>query len=159
MQLANAAKTGVCCHAGSVTCCLAAMLGPSLLLASGCGRLDVELVSVNGCITLEAQPMPGAGTLYFTPVEAVVGQPKRPATAQFGKDGNFRASSFDTGDGLVPGRYRVAVHCWEIPLTVSGPPSKSFILARYTVAATSQLELVVPSGKRSMTWNVDLAGQ
>lgn len=137
-----------------------AMALPLLILATaGCQRRDVELVRVSGRVTLDAQSPPGPGTLYFAPTEAAGGQPLRPATAHFAADGSYRASSFDEADGLVPGRYRVSVHCWQVEPTIDGPPAVSFIPARYMSAGSSELECVVESGSRSMEWNVPLMSQ
>jgi hypothetical protein len=126
-------------------------------LASGCcGRSDVEIVRINGRVTLDGQPPPGPGTIYFAPTDAFNGEPLRPATGHFGSDGVYEVRSFDAGDGLVPGRYVVSIHCWQIPPTIDGPPAVSHIPARYTTAATSGLELIVESGARRVEWNAQL---
>ena len=85
-----------------------------LLSFSGCGGRDVEQVSVSGKVTLDGGAMPGPGTLYFTPASAAEGSPLRPGTANFKADGSYSAGSFEEGDGLVPGNYKVDVHCWEV---------------------------------------------
>ncbi|MCA9271017.1 MAG: hypothetical protein KDA41_21195 [Planctomycetales bacterium] len=135
------------------------MVCAAAVLCCGCGGRGIELVDVRGRITLGGADMPAAGTLYFTAVDPADGNSRRPATAQFATDGTFRATSFDSGDGLIPGRYRVAVHCWEVAPSMGGPPAKSYIPDRYTAVATSKLELDVPAGQGSMRWDIDLEPQ
>jgi hypothetical protein len=138
---------------------MAAALAIVGVAALGCRRRDVELVRVSGRVTLDGQAPPGPGTLYFAPTEAAGGQPLRPATAHFAADGLYQVNSFDEGDGLVPGRYQVSVHCWKVEPTIDGPPAVSHIAARYMSAGTSALELVVESGARRMEWDVPLTSQ
>jgi hypothetical protein len=137
------------------------MVGTVLVLvilatAGGCRRRDVELVTVFGRVTVDGGPPPGPGTLGFAPLEALGGQPLRPATANFDADGHFHATSFDAGDGLVPARYQVCVHCWKVPPTVDGPPAESFVPARYMTYSTSKLELLIEPGAGKVEWNADL---
>ena len=134
------------------TCAVAA----ALLTLSGCGGRGVELVYVEGHVTLDGQPPPGPGTIYFAPYEALGGEPLRPARANFSKDGYFVAEAFEHARGLIPAKYRVGIHCWEIEPTVDGPPQVSYIPARYMGAGTSGLELTVQPGAGAMTWNAEL---
>ena len=127
-----------------------------LLLLSGCSGRSVELVNVEGYITLDGQPPPGGGTVFFAPYEALGKLPLRPARAYFDSDGFFRAAAFEDADGLIPAKYRVGVYCWEVEPTIGGPPPQSYIPQRYTSAGTSGLELAVTSGAGSITWNVEL---
>lgn len=69
-------------------------------------------VPVTGKVTFDHGPCPAEGTIAFSPISVDEGLPRRPGTAQFGKDGIFHATSFRNGDGLVPGRYRAIVSCW-----------------------------------------------
>ena len=136
--------------------CVLGCLGVFLLLASGCSAGDVELVDVAGYVTLDGQPPPSAGAIYFTPYEALGSQPMRPARADFASDGAFQARAFDNANGLVPAKYRVAIHCWKVAPSEEGTPGESYIPQRYTSADTSGLELVVPSGAGSVQWNAPL---
>ena len=85
-----------------------------LLLLVGCGREGPERVSIQGRVTYAGGPWPKPGVIYFQPLEAAAGLPMRPATGHFGVDGSFQVTSFDPSDGLVPGKYRVRVECWEV---------------------------------------------
>jgi hypothetical protein len=131
------------------------LLSISLFLV-GCGEQGLEMVKVSGQVTFDGSEMPGPGTLFFTPVDAAEGLPKRPAVADFAVDGRYRASSFGRGKGLVPGRYLVAVHCWKTAYTMESGPVDSYIPIQYTRANTSNLELIVPSGEQEITWDVPL---
>ena len=134
------------------------LVGISLLLTV-CGSRGYELVEVSGQVTLDGSAMPGEGTLFFTPVGAADGQPKRPAVADFAVDGRYRASSFGKGGGIVPGRYLVAVHCWKTAYTMESGPAESYIPFHYTAANTSTLELTVPSGEQQITWDISLQAE
>ena len=69
--------------------------------------------------------------LFFAPSEPAEGFPRRPGTADFNEDGEFEASSFKTGDGLLPGKYVVNVECWEVPPSMgAGPPAKTAVPGR-----------------------------
>src|SRR5690348_3494968 len=99
---------------------------------AGCGGRDVELVEVSGRVTLDGQPLPAGGTIYFAPYEASGANPLRPSQATFASDGHYEAHAFDDASGLLPGKYRVGVHCWEVPPSESGPAAKSHIPDHYT---------------------------
>ena len=141
-------------HPSHLVSCM--VVSVALLAMTGCGGRGVELVPVAGRVTLDGQPPPGPGTIYFTPYEALGDQPLRPARAYFGKDGEFTARAFDDAKGLIPARYKVGLHCWEVEPTIDGPPAVSYIPARYMSAGTSGLEFTVEPGARPITWNAEL---
>jgi hypothetical protein len=126
-----------------------------ILLTSGCGD-DRGLVPVSGTVTLNGQPMPGAGDLTFVPVQIVDGFPIRPAKAEFGPDGAYSAQSYKPGDGLYPGTYGVLVSCWEVPPTPDGPPGKSYIDRRYQNLAASNLEVKVDPALGSVDFPINI---
>ena len=126
-----------------------------LLGVSGCGE-DRGLVPVSGKVTRAGQPLPGPGDLTFVPVEVADGFPLRPAKAEFGPDGNYQAQSYQPGDGLYPGTYRVLVYCWEIPPTPGGPSAKSHIAAKYQNRSESGLEVEVTPAGGPIEFNIDV---
>ena len=134
----------------SIAFSLACLLG-----ASGCGD-DRGLVQVSGRVTLAGEPMPGPGDLTFVPIEVGDGFPMRPAKAEFGPDGAYRAQSFQPGDGLYPGTYRVLVYCWETPPTPDGPAAKSYLAGKYQSQADSGLEVKVAPAVGSIEFNIDV---
>jgi hypothetical protein len=133
------------------------LLVPVCLLMTGCGRSGPEVVPVEGKVTYGGGIWPRAGMLYFTPVEPAVGFPNRPAWAEFAADGSFRATSFKPGDGLVPGRYQVAVECWDAPPAMgSKTPARSCVLPKYRSPTTSGFEVSVSPGQKkvALEWDV-----
>jgi hypothetical protein len=115
----------------------------------GCGSDGPEMVPVEGRITLEGGSWPAEGIIYFTPVEPAEGLPRKPGEAHFDTDGNFSASTRNPGDGLIPGTYRIAVECWEVPPSHDATgehPGKSYVAEKYSSPAKSGLELKIPKG-------------
>jgi hypothetical protein len=47
------------------------------------------------------------------PKEVAAGMPRRPGVGKFTADGEFVVTSFNEGDGLVPGTYGVGITCYE----------------------------------------------
>ena len=121
------------------------LLLPCLLL-SGCGSDLPERIRVDGTVTFNGGPPPAAGELTFWPIETAEGLPSRPASATFGADGKFNVDSFGSGDGLVPGRYRVNVMCWRRqpnPMVPGDVEAANYVPADYRAP-----ELVIETGTR-----------
>ncbi|MFL5241017.1 MAG: hypothetical protein ACJ8FY_02830 [Gemmataceae bacterium] len=68
----------------------------------GCGKGN--LTKVEGIVTLDGKPMPGA-TVSFVPVS----KDGKPAFGRTDNDGTFRLTTFRTDDGAMPGEYQVVV--------------------------------------------------
>jgi hypothetical protein len=84
------------------------LLLPALLLtAAGCGGKG-KPVKVEGFVTLDDKPLPGA-TVTFAPVGE-----GRPASGRTDADGSFRLTTFRSDDGALPGEYKVIVVMGEI---------------------------------------------
>jgi len=115
-------------------------------IVAGCGSDRPTTVDISGRVLFNGQPPPKPGMVYFTPIEPAEGYPRRPGRASFEADGRFTATTFDDGDGLIPGRYRVAVDCWDKPPRAEGPPSNSLVPPPYNQSGTSPLELTVEPG-------------
>ena len=125
-------------------------------LISGCDSRGLPLVPVNGKITYEKGDWPKPGVIYFTGADIAKGLPLRPAVGRFDIHGNIVVTSFEEGDGLVPGRYKLGVECWEIPPGMNGSPGKSYVPKKYQSAATSGLEAVAEQGARHVELNIDI---
>lgn len=91
--------------------CLLPLLIISLLV--GCGSDRPQTVAVSGKVTFDGGPPPAAGMVYFAPLEPAEGFPRRAGQAAFDASGQYEATSFEPGDGLLPGKYRVRVECWR----------------------------------------------
>ncbi|MEK6238410.1 MAG: hypothetical protein N2C14_27140 [Planctomycetales bacterium] len=136
---------------------LLAVLTPLLgLFLAGCGGDRPATIAVSGTVTVNDGPVPGAGTLFFTPVEPAEGYERRPGRADFDEQGRYAATTFEEGDGLIPGRYLVGVHCWETPPNMDGKPVKSHLPKKYNSAEDSGLEITVDSSEGSVTRHFDL---
>lgn len=77
----------------------------------GCGGGGLATVPVSGAITFDGGPPPEVGTISFTPLDVAEGLPRRPAVARFDAEGKFEVTSFQPGDGLLPGTYLAEVKC------------------------------------------------
>jgi hypothetical protein len=75
-----------------------------LVLVLGCGGKG-KPVKVQGVVTLDGKPVPGA-TVVFVPEEGS----GRPASGRTEADGTFRLTTYRTDDGALPGQYKVTVN-------------------------------------------------
>ncbi|WP_428305692.1 hypothetical protein [Lacipirellula sp.] len=91
----------------ALACCVAFMMLP------GCETKDHQTIPVRGKVTFAGGPCPAGGAIAFSPVQAGANTPRRPGSAEFQADGEFEATSFAPGDGLLPGRYRAIISCWK----------------------------------------------
>jgi hypothetical protein len=127
----------------------------AVLFAAGCRRQGPEIVT--GTITWGGGSWPKPGALYFTVESPAPGQPTRPATAKFDVDGNITVKTFAEGDGLIPGKYKIAVECWDVPPRMGSPtPPKSHVPARYSSPATSGLTVDVQPGQNGIALKLDV---
>ena len=100
-----------------------------------------NVVPVRGKVIYGGGSWPKPGTITFTG-----GQ--RPASADFDADGNFTVLSFDKEKGLVAGKYKVSIECWDVPPRIDKPGAeKSFVPQKYRNPGTSGLEITVEPGK------------
>lgn len=114
-------------------------------MTPGCGPNRPQAVPVSGQITLSGGSWPTPGKLTFFPLEPADGFPRALGVAEFAADGRFIAQSHRPGDGLMPGRYQVAVECWEVPPTDIKPAGKnSYVADKFRDPKTSGVELDVP---------------
>jgi hypothetical protein len=123
-------------------------------LLAGCGRRGVQTVPVSGKLTFAGGPWPREGVVFFSPAQAAEGLPLIPVVATFNADGAFVVKT-NARPGLVPGKYRVAVHCWEKAPSHEGA-GKSYVPARFLQPETSGLELTVEPSSRPIVWNQDI---
>jgi hypothetical protein len=81
---------------------LGLLLGALVPLAVGCAGRG-KPVKVEGVLTLDGKPLPGA-TVTFAPVGE-----GRAASGRSDSDGSFRLTTYRTDDGALPGEYKVVV--------------------------------------------------
>jgi len=95
-------------------------LALALVLAfSGCSKKSMN--KVEGKVTLDGQPLDGA-TVIFEPAS----EDGRPASGLTGSDGVFHLTTYTTGDGAVPGDYKVLIKKSDTSMTEGmGTPDPS----------------------------------
>jgi hypothetical protein len=89
----------------------AGLVGIALAVASGCGSKKdsrPRRVPVSGTVLRMGQPV-AAATVLFEPLGSTPA-----ATGETDAAGQFRLTTFDPGDGAVPGEYAVAVRKVEV---------------------------------------------
>ena len=75
------------------------------LAGSGCGR--PELVPISGTVLFQGQPVDGANVSLYTPGAA------RNASGMTDSAGRFTLTTFEPGDGAIPGEHKILVCKWE----------------------------------------------
>lgn len=128
-------------------------LAIACLLAVGCDGSGMPLTKVKGTITFNGGPPPKTGSIMFSlvPGTGAEGLPYRPGTAPFGTDGEFVVTSFQEGDGLLPGTYKVRVIC--LSAAPAGVPLDSVSLVPLD---WSPEQLVVTGEEESMSVQYDV---
>jgi len=115
----------------------------------GCGDSHPHTIEVRGTVTYQGKPLEG-GTISFFPTQAPEGLPRRPALGQIQPDGGYQLTTFDHGDGVMPGEYAVAITSLigAPPLTSweeSPPQRESRIPLKYNTFDRSGLSATVPA--------------
>ncbi len=119
-------------------------------LLAGCGPDRPQTVAVGGKVTFDGGPPPAAGMVYFAPLEPAEGFPRRAGQAAFDASGQYEATSFEPGDGLRPGKYRVRVACWrQAPMLETDGVS-------YVAADASLADLELSVDSRGVEYDIDV---
>jgi hypothetical protein len=79
-----------------------------LLFTYGCGSGRPALVKVSGKVTLDGQPLSDA-QVAFQPITTDDDKFQRPSSAMTDASGQFVPQTYEEGDGLRVGKYRVAI--------------------------------------------------
>jgi hypothetical protein len=80
-----------------------------LFLIAGCGDGRPKRVNVVGKVTLDGKPLEGAMVALQPIPDASLKGFARPANATTNAAGEFVPGTYGEGDGLPPGKYRVAI--------------------------------------------------
>ncbi|QDU89571.1 hypothetical protein Pla175_29630 [Pirellulimonas nuda] len=133
-----------------------AWLPAAALIAAtlGCGA-GPEMAPVEGTVTLDGKPLE-FGLVMLHPLKGQVAQ------GLIGAGGAFSLSTFEPGDGVPFGAYRVSVLCYEghdpSKASAAKGPEEGFLLGRsliplrYSRATSSGLTVDVgPDGVRDLT--------
>jgi hypothetical protein len=123
----------------------------------GCKK-NLDLVKVEGTVICDGQAVPGQGTITFLPVMDSDFEMVRQGTARFSRDGQFSASTYTQGDGLLPGRYNVKIECWETAPSFNGSKGVSLIERKYlesgTTSGISVLEIISGQPQKNIIFKV-----
>jgi hypothetical protein len=117
------------------------------LICSGCGSQSdashfvASTVPVKGKVLYKGKPLT-QGEITFEPLDS-----GREAHGRIQPDGTFELTTFNQGDGAVPGTHRVAV-------TGTGGKGKSAVALKYKNPSSSKTEIEVAEGK--LEYSVDL---
>lgn len=130
-----------------------------MLVIAGCGKSGPQFVPVEGQITFGGGPWPKPGIVQFHPAEGPQGQPMIPASADFTPDGNFQVTTVKPGDGLLVGKYRVTVECWEERPDMVSPGKNCYVPPPYRSATISPLMAEVPAGSKRVQLKLDVPPQ
>lgn len=118
------------------------------LVAYGCGKSGPERIPVyptEGKIIWNGQPVPGA--LVVLHPKGTLDARAFPARAQTAKDGTFKLTTYDTGDGVPPGEYTVTVEwCKLIQKDGEFKPGPNVLPPKYSQPTTSDLKIRVAEG-------------
>jgi hypothetical protein len=121
---------------------------------TGCGK-GLPTVPVTGRVSFAGAAPPAQGSIIFSPLEAKAGLPRRPGSGKFSpEDSTFTITSFNRGDGLLPGRYAVNISCYTSPPTSAKP--ETFITYNAVPQSWKPEELVVEEGSDAIETNYDV---
>ena len=123
------------------------------IVTAGCGNVTAP---VRGKVVFadNQAAVTGLGGFVITMESA---EQKLSATGIIQSDGTFLVSTFEEGDGAMPGTYRVVITPPIASLTSEGPRPKPIIDPRYGQLKTSPLEVTVEPGKNEFLVEVERA--
>lgn len=133
-------------------CALRTLAASLIVLAvCGCAKSDrPQTVPVRGKVTFGGGPCPESGNIRFAPLEVAEGFPRRTGRADFDTNGEYRVTSYQKNDGLVPGKYRVLLECWKVP-PADGKEGVSYVAPSFQPS-----ELVIESQSDPVTLDLDV---
>ena len=94
----------------SITCF--ALLAAGIVALVGCSESGPKTVPVYGTITFAGREAPETCLIYFTPIKTE--GLNRPTVAERKSNGAYKAKSFSTSRGILPGTYRVSVKYYDL---------------------------------------------
>ena len=121
---------------------LTSVILPLLVVVAGCGGPDggggkVKTVPLTGKLLVDGQPK-GDVSLRFSPQSADGGA--RTSFAAVKSDGTFAATTYVTGDGIIPGKYEVAISTES----AAGSTDPAEMMASIQGQSVEKSEITVP---------------
>jgi hypothetical protein len=134
----RAAATGLCV---SLICAAAA----------SCSREPEQfrkvVVPVTGQAFVDGQPPDSPMQLEAHPVGGVDTEHPTVSTATTGEQGRFSFSTYESGDGLPPGQYKITVGWREFNALSGSFTGPDRLNSRYNTPDTSEISVTVEEGK------------
>jgi hypothetical protein len=106
---------------------LIVVVGLLTVCCLGCGKNGLKTKQVKGTVTFKGAAPPTQGKITFAPIEPAKNFPRRPASGNFDASGTFTLTTFEKGDGIIPGRYQANVACWREPPTLETRLSANYV--------------------------------
>ena len=128
--------------------CLALIVASLLLSQPGCDGGGVEdlpeVAKVSGIVTYKGQPVEGA-EVTFTP------ETGNPALGITGADGRFEPTTYDAGDGAVPGKHKITIKVFprEALPGMEAETAGVSVPAKYGDLTTTPLSEEVKAGEQN----------
>lgn len=116
---------------------------------AGCGDGRPERVPVSGRVLIDGEPLP-LGVIQVIPADARVAQGK------IGSDGRFELTTYEKGDGCVPGTHSVAVISREI---LNASAQRWLAPKKYTQPSTSELTVNIDGATDDLVVELTWDGQ
>ncbi|MEA1950233.1 MAG: hypothetical protein U9N87_02530 [Planctomycetota bacterium] len=123
------------------------------IVTTGCGR-GTSPVMGKVVFADNQEAVTGLAEFVITMESA---EQKLSATGIIQPDGTFLVSTFEEGDGAMPGTYRVVITPPIASLTSEGPMPKPIIDPRYGRLQTSTLNVTVEPGENEFLVEVERA--
>ncbi len=115
------------------------------LLCLGCARISEDLpetVPVTGTVTYQSKPVPGANVMFY-PEEG-----RKPAVGTTDENGVYSLTTFEKGDGAIPGTHTVTVTAYDS--TDQGASMASLVPEKYASPTASPLQVTVEQGSNEI---------
>ncbi len=140
----------------------------ALTLTVGCGPDRPETLPVSGRVTVDGKPLE-RGKVVFYPEEG------RSSIGAIGTDGSYTLTTFETGDGALPGKHRVTIRSTRVTQPANLPKSfeeelgtradgpsmmdgkatlESLVPGRYSRRKTTPLTAEVAPGKETFDFSL-----
>lgn len=136
------------------------VVAAAAVIQAGCGGNPYGAVPVSGSVTFAGQRPPAECEIYFLPSAGssagTNALPPRPGRGLVNRDGVFTVSSFQEGDGLLPGTYDVRLECWRTPPQVSHDTPDIIKGVSFVPVAFTPPPLTVQPGQAAIRYDLDV---